>query len=298
MSPHIAECLQPPISDEGPIKLEPVEIDPEDAFAVLYNKYNTFEHFKTHMDSKVIEDTPLILGKYEPISMTYLRTGLYTLHYIYDSFPDKPEDIAIISDQFYNNMLIFDKNIVYNILENMAIINMEKNDELLYTVVADCLRIEKERQSLGFTDFEMRAIRLIANGFEMPTALQTKILNYKVPLDLVRPWKLPESEGVPNIMDQLIKDIQTKTSIYQNYYGVHDLPDSIMEKIISDTVKIYHTDTNFWHDFNGADSDIRGRFKEAIIEEFKDYYLQQPHASKLQLQIYINTKYYFSREDT
>lgn len=161
-----------------------------------------------------------------------MRTALYTLHCIYDSFPNKPEDTEIISNQFYNSMLVFDKNIVINILTNMAIINIEKNIEVIYQTIADFLSIEqyKDGQSFGFTDFEMRNIRMINNADYVPAVLETQILNYKAPINLAKPWKLPEPTCMPDLLDQLMKDIQTKTSIYQNVYGMHDLPNSIMEK--------------------------------------------------------------------
>lgn len=195
-------------------------------------------------------------------------------------------------------MLILDKNIVYNILENMAIINIKENSELLYQVIADSIRIEKERHYFQFTTYEMRDITLLNNGFIAPEVLQTTIHNYKIPMDLIKPWKLSEPTNLPDILNQLMNDIETKTSIYQNYYSVHDLPDSISEKIVSDTVKIYHNNPNYWRAYHGCKGDLHNQLKEVIIEEIQDYYLQQPKLSKLRIQVYQNTLYYFCKNET
>ena len=79
---------------------------------------------------------------------------------------------------------------------------------------------------------------------------------------------------------------------------MYDLPNSIMEKVISDTVKTYHNNPKYWGSFNSCDKHIHDTVKEAIIENIQDYYLQQPYLSKLQTQVYQNTLYYFRREDT
>jgi hypothetical protein len=285
MSPTIAECTPPTVH---------IENEKE----ILYAHYSTFEKFKEYIDSKVVDDIALILGKYEPISVTYLRTALYTLHSIYDSFPNKPEDTEIISNQFYNSMLVFDKNIVVNILKNMAIINIEKNVEVIYQTIADFLSIEQDISHFGFTDFEMRNIRMINNAIDVPAVLETRIYNYKAPINLAKPWKLPEPTYVPDLLDQLIKDIQTKTGIYQNVCGMHDLPNNIMEKVISDTVTTYHNNPDYWNAYKSCDKDIHDLLKKAITDYIQDYYLQQPYLSKLQTQVYQYTLYYFSREDT
>lgn len=282
MSPNIAECSPP------------VQVDDD----ILYDRYSTYKKFKEYLDSKVVNDTALILGKDEPISVTYLRTALYTLHNIYDSFPNKPEDTEMISNQFYDSMLVFDKNIVVNILKNMTIINIEKNVEVIYQTIADFLSIEQDRQSFGFTDFEMRNIKMINNADYVPTVLDTQIPNYKASINLAKPWKLPEPTCMPDLLDQLIKDIQTKTSIYQNVYGMHNLPNSVMEKIISDTVNTYHNNPDYWKSYKGCDKYIHDLLKEAIISDIQDYYLQQPYLSKLQTKVYLHTLYYFSQKDT
>lgn len=297
----MAECVEPPLGDDVPIQLEPAETDAQDTFAVLYNKYNTFENFKTYMNSQIIDDTPLILGKHEPMSVTYLRTALYTLENISNNFIDKAENIEIISDQFYHNMLIFDKNIVFNILENIAILNRELNSEMIYQTLSNFLYIELNNEKLcfGLTGFEIRDIRLMNEGYgTSPSTLETTIPNYKIPMDLVKPWKLPESYGIVDVADQLIKDIQTKTGIYQNVYGIHDLPDSIIQKIISDTVQTYHNNPAHWEAYKLCDRHIHDGFKETVVEIMQDYYLQKPYLSKLQTQVYQNTLYYFCKDDT
>jgi len=284
-STNIAECT-PPVQHI------------ENEHDVLYNNYKTYENFKEHIDSQILDNTPLILDKYEPLSMTFLRTALYTLENIHGTFIDKVENTEIMSNQFYDAILIFDKNIVYNILENMAIINIEKENELIFNTIADFLRIEKERQSLGFTDFEMRNIRLMNNGFSTPpTILEITIPNYKISMDLKNPCILPQPTNLPDLLHMLIQDVVTKTSIYQNYYSVHELPDSIMEKIISDTVKTYHNNPDYWRAYHSSKGDLHRELREVIMQEIQDSYLQQPHVSKLQLQIYRHTLYYFSKDE-
>jgi hypothetical protein len=286
-STNIAECTPP-------------EQHIEDAHDILYNNYKTYANFKEYMNSEVINNTPLILNKYEPLSMTYLRTSLYTLHRIHDSFPDKPEDTEIMSNQFYDNMLLFDKNIVYNILENMAIINIEKNNELIYSTIADFLCIEKEKTGFNFTDFEIRDIRLMNNGFSTPpTILEIAIPNYKIPMDLKNPCILPQQPiDFPVVLQMLFQDIETKIGIYQNYYGVHDLPDSTMKKIISDTAKTYNNNPEYWQAYhNTHDDSMRIWIQGHIIENIQDYYLEKPYISKLQMQVYQNTSYYFLNLD-
>ena len=285
-SPNIAECTPPTVH---------VENEKE----ILYYHYSTYEKFKEYIDSKAVNDTALISGQ-EPISVTYLRTALYMLHSLFDSFPNKPEDTEIISNQFYNSMLVFDKNIVVNILKNMAIINREKNAEVIYQTIADFLSIEqdKTRQSFGFTDFDIRNIRMIKEAVYVPAVLETKISNYQVPINLAKPWKLPEPTDLPNLLDQLMKDIQAKTKMYQDAYGMHNLPNSIMQKVISDTVKTYHNNPDFWESYKGCDKYYHNMLKNTITEVIRDSYLQQPYLDKLQTKVYQHTLYYFSREDT
>lgn len=181
-------------------------------------------------------------------------------------------------------MLVFDKNIVVNIFKNMAIINIEKNVEVIYQIITDILSIEqdKDRQNFGFTDLEIRNIKMINDAIYVPIVLETQIpTNYKAPINLAKPWKLPEPTCMPDLLDQLMKDIQTKTSIYQNVYGIHDLLNSIMEEIISDTVKTYHNNPDYWKSYRGCDKVIHDWLKESIIEVIQNDYLQQPHLSKL-----------------
>ena len=220
----------------------------------LYIKYSTSENFKEYYNLEIINNTPLILNKWEPLSMTYRRTAMYILESIDCTLEDTSSHVANIADQFYNNMLVFDTAVINNIILNIARINTEVNSMFLHQIIENYLYIDRDNEIL--TPFTRRDVNLINEGYKPVTSLDTNIKFKKI--DFTIPWwKLEESASMTENVDLLIWDIQRRVGLYQNLYGCHDLPKFTLNKIISDIVTKDATNQNFWHDFNNCSNQVK-----------------------------------------
>jgi len=259
-----------------------------------YEIYSTYISFKEYYNLDIINNTPLLLNKYEPLSVIYLRTALYILDSINATYVDLeiPLNPQNISNQFYENMLVFHPVIVNNIMLNLSNINTQLNNLELYEMLTHFINIDKEKSNI-LSPFTIRDINLINSGFKSVRQLDTNISEYKIPVDLIKPWKLPEPEKMPDCVDKLMSDLYVRIGRYQNIYNQHNLSDELLDELINSTVHKYHTDYNYWGAFSKCSPEVKQFMAEHIFDYLNESYLKNPNASRLQMNVHYRTTLYF-----
>ena len=246
----------------------------------LREHYQTYEAFKDYMNANIINNTEFMLNV-EPLAVTYLRTILYTIEglaYLYEvpysKYTDELlyADIVIhISRLVYTQSLQFPGFDMQNLVINLARLNTELKNPLLYVIIEHQTYLDNVDNPLfrGSRVFDVNMSRAIEQLqlFYRKTPIRTQefinpLLNeflkepvsrldsipIPIDIDINKPLKLPDINDilVDDLAQHFIRHVERDVRLTSSAVGYQEVSDLLLKRIIFNQMLHNYTDCVFW----------------------------------------------------